>query len=224
MRKFFTYCFAITLINSSLLSVGQKFKSASGYIVYPRGDTVQCTFNTNNWKKQPAAVKVNINGNDSSLGPNQVSSFMNPSGEEFVSRRIELFKYNRSIQDAIAGDVPETEIIPAAFLKVLYRSKINLYLYQDPLNNPHYFIERNADLQEIYIHLYSSVGGFSSRTLNAHAKKPVVVNNFQYYYGLKKMMQDCPTIIPEVDKTELYSRSLIALLKLYNKCEISPNN
>jgi hypothetical protein len=224
MRIFATYCFAIILITSSLLCFGQKNKNTTGYVIYKNNDTVRCTFNNTNWKKQPASIKVNINGNDSSLGPGQVTSFISPSGDEFVSRRIELFKYNRSIQDAIAGDVPETEVISGAFLKVLYQGKVNLYLYLDALNNSHYFIEKNSDLQEIYTHLYSSVGGFSSRTLNAHAKKPVVVNNFQYYYGLKKMMQDCPSIFPEVDKIDLNTKSLVTLLKQYNNCETVSGN
>ena len=162
-----------------------------------------------------------MNGNDTIFYPGNITGFINPSGNEFITRKIEFFKYNRSIQDAIPEDVPMSEIVPAAFLKVLYRGKINLYLYKEALANDHYFIEKNSVLKDIYIHLYSTVGGYVTGT---NTKQPVVVNNFQYYYGLKDMMQDCKSIFPEIDKTELNTRSFISLLKQYNKCPIMPGN
>ena len=114
--------------------------------------------------------------------------------------------------------MPFTEIITAAFLKILYFGKINLYLYKDALGNEHFFIEKNSLLKEIYIHHYYTVGGYVTGT---HTRQPVVVNNLQYYYGLKEMMQDCKNIFPQIDTTELNAKSLISLLKEYEKCDLN---
>jgi hypothetical protein len=197
---------------------GQKKKSSTGYIITKTNDTVACEFEPFNWKKQPASIKVKINRADTVFNTSEIKGFMNPAGNEFTSRKIELFKYNRDIQTAVSGDVPSSEIISSAFLKVLYRGKINLYLYKDALGGDHYFIEKKSVIKEIYIHLYSSVGGYATSTINPHARKPVVVNNFKYYYGLKEMVQGCSTLFPEVDKTELNAKSLISLLKQYDRC------
>lgn len=198
--------------------IAQKKKSSSGYIITQTNDTVACEFEPYNWKKQPVSIKARINGYDTVLHPGEISGFMNSSGNEFTSRKIELFKYNREIQNAAPDNIPSSEIISAAFLKTLYRGKINLYLYKDALGNDHYFIEKNSVLKEIYTHLYSSIGGHHTSVKNPSARQSVVVNNFQYYYGLKEMMQDCKDIFPNVDKTELNAKSLISLLKEYEKC------
>lgn len=202
-------------------AAGQKKKLSGGYIITKTNDTLACEFEQYNWKKQPPAIKIRINGNDTTIYPNSISGFISPSGNEFVSRKIELFKYNREVQNAAPNDVPFTEVIAAAFLKLLYAGKINLYLYKDALGNEHFFIEKNSSLKEIYIHLYSSIGGIATSTKNPHAKQPVVVNNFQYYFVLKELMQDCKNIFPKVDKTELNANSLISLLKEYEKCDLN---
>jgi hypothetical protein len=202
---------------------GQKKKPSSGYIVTKNNDTVACDFAAYNWKKQPSEIKVRINERDTIIYPNEIEGFKNSDGHEFISRKIELFKYNKEIQNAVSGDVPFSEIIPSAFLKTLYHGKINLYSYKDGLAGEHYFIEKDTALKEIYIHLYSSTGGFPSSKVNSHARRPVVVNNFQYYYALKIMMQDCKNIFPEVDKTELNAKSLISLLKQYDECTVTPD-
>lgn len=187
-------------------------------------DTLACEFEHQNWKKQPAAIKVIINGQNTIFLPGDIRGFINPSGNEFVSHKIELFKYNRDVQTAASDDVPLKEIIPAAFLKLLFRGKISLYLYKDALNNEHFFIEKNSALQEIYIHLYASTGGFSTSTLNAHAKQPVVVNNYQYLFALKSLMQDCRDVFALIDKVELTINSLRSLMKIYDACIPAPEN
>ena len=224
MLNSYKYSTLFVLLIIFLNADAQKKKTSTGYIITKNNDTVACDFGSHNWKKQPAQLKIKIDGKDTIIRPEEISGFTNSLGNKFVSRKIELFKYNREIQTAIAGDVPEIEIVPAAFLKILYQGKINLYLYKDALNSDHFFIEKNSMLKEIYIHLYSSTGGYSTSTLNAFAKKPVVVNNFQYYYGLKEMMQDCKDIFPEVDKTELNTKSLISLLKQYEECKVVNDN
>ena len=205
-------------------ATGQKKSSSTGYVITKTNDTLPCEFEAYNWKKQPHSIKVRINGNDTIVYPGEVSSFKNSSEHEFVSHEIELFRYNREVQNAVSGNIPFSETIPAAFLKVLYKGKINLYLYKDGLGVDHYFIEKISIIKEIYIHLYSSIGGFPSSVRNPHARQPVVVNNLQYYFGLKEMMQDCMDIFPEVDKTELNTKSLIALLKEYEKCPAASGN
>lgn len=212
------YLFLIIIV---VPASGQKKKSSSGYIITQTKDTIACVFDPYNWKKQPTELKVRINEKDIIIRPNEIEGFKNSEGNEFISRKIELFKYNREVQNANSGDVPLSEIITAAFLKTLYHGKINLYVYKDELGGDHYFIEKDTILKEIYIHLYASTGGFPSSKINSHARRPVVVNNFQYYYALKVMMQDCKNIFPEVDKTELNAKSLISLLKQYEKCPIT---
>ena len=202
----------------------QKRKSSAGYIITKTNDSVACEFEQYNWKKQPVVLKVKIDGNDTVIHSEEINGFINPSGNEFATRKIELFKYNTDIQTAVSGDIPPSEIISGAFLKILYRGKINLYLYKDALSSDHYFIEKNSVIKEIYIHLYSSTGGYPSSVKNPHARRAVVVNNFQFYYGLKEMMQDCKDIFPGVDKTELNAKSLISLLKQYEKCPIVDDN
>ena len=211
------YLFLIIIV---VPASGQKKKPSSGYVITQTNDTIACVFDPYNWKKQPASIKVRVHGKDTTIYPGSINSFINPSGNEFVSRKIELFKYNRDIQFAISNDIPSSEIISAAFLNILYRGRITLYLYKDRLGGDHYFIEKNSVLKEIYIHLYYTVGGYVTGT---NTKQPVVVNNFQYYFTLKEMMQDCGNIFPEVDKTQLNAKSLISLLKQYDKCTIAPD-
>ncbi len=160
---------------------------------------------------------------DTIFNAGAISGFMNSSGAQFVSRKIELFKYNKEIQTATPDDVPWSQIIPAAFLKILYSGKTRLYFYKDVLGYDHYFIEKNSILKEIYLHLYSTGGGHAISPKNPY-KKPVVIYYFQYYYGLKEIMQDCTDIFPEVEKTEFTVKSIISLLKKYDKCPVLPGN
>jgi len=221
MKIIFTTSLYLLLIMIVVPVSAQKKKSSVGYLITQTHDTIACEFVQHSWKKQPASIKVRVNGKDTIIYPGSINSFINPSGNEFVSRKIELFKYNRDIQFAISNDIPSSEIISAAFLKILYRGRITLFLYKDVLGGDHYFIEKNSVLKEIYIHLYYTVGGYVTGT---NTKQPVVVNNFQYYYGLKEMMQDCKNIFPEIDKTQLNAKSLISLLQKYDKCQLIPDN
>ena len=224
----------MTIIQKIFLSVylvltfccgsAQKSKNAGGYIVTAGNDTLGCKFNSYNSKKHPVSIQVNLNGNDTTFYPSQIRGFITPPGEEFVSRKIYLFKYNLSPQNAIAGEIPETDTIPAAFLKVLHAGRIYLYLYKDALKNDHYFIEKNNDLQELYSHLYLTTIGQTPSTLAPYLKEQSLTNNFQYYFGLKKMMQDCAALFADIDKTELKPGSLISLLKKYDRCSGSRDN
>ena len=217
MKTILTITIYLLFIVIVIPVAAQKKKSFSGYIITQTNDTVSCEFEPFNWKKQPVLIKARIDGHDTVFRPGEINGFMNSSGSEFVSRKIELFKYNNEIQTATPDDVPWSKIIPAAFLKVLYRGKAVLYFYKDVLGYDHYFIEKNSILKEIYVHLYYTGGGHGISPKNPN-KKPVVVNYFQYYYGLKEIMQDCKDIFPEIDKTEYTTRSIISLLKKYDKC------
>jgi len=159
MKRILTTTLYFLLLIVSYKAAGQKKKPSNGYIISKTHDTLTCQFEQFNWKKQPAFIKIRLAVRDSVIYPGNIGGFINPSGIEFVSRKIELFKYNRDIQFAISNEIPFSEIIPAAFLKILYRGRINLYLYKDLLGGDHYFTEKNSVLKEIYIHLYYTIGG-----------------------------------------------------------------
>jgi len=191
---------------------GQKKKLAEGYVVTHRSDTVLYTFSPRNWNRQPVEIKIKLNGKDSTIWPNQINGFIIPSlNMEYKAREVRLVKYIIDQQFAQNGYLPDYDTARVAFLKVLYNGRLNLLLFQDKLENKHYFIGVGDEVTEIYSHLYSTAGSW-------HGKFPVVEWYKQYIPTLKIFMASCKPLFSIIEAMEFKEENILGLLKLYDKC------
>lgn len=213
MRFFNKYFVASVLVIAFLNGNAQKNKVENGYIITRQNDTIPCVFKARSWKKQPFQIRVSIGEKDSVITPEKIKAFFLISpGIEYESRLISPALYELNMQFAVGNDYkPFFDSANYAFLRLVYKGSISLFLYEDKIERKHFFLNVGDELTEIYKHLYSTAGGF-------HNTDPLVVWYNQYIKMLKVLMADCKSLFSIIDVMELKEESLVSLLKLYDKC------
>ena len=197
--------------------MGQKSKNITGYYVTKDGDTVNCTFLSRNWKKQPIEVKISVNGKEQKItATNSKGFYLRETDTWYKATKIDVALYEQQMQFANSHYLPEYDSVKPVFAKRLFKYDLALWLYVDPVERKHFLLVTNDKYVEIYKHLYTASGGF-------HGRDPIVTWFNQYIYILKDHMKDCPTLFSIIDAIELNEADLIKLLALYKTCKEDKN-
>jgi hypothetical protein len=201
----------LLILLSTFPAKGQRGKIIEGYIITAQLDTVSCVFKPRNWAHQPFEIKAKIQGKDSVILPNQIKGFIIPSlNVEYKSKEIYPAKYEVDLQFAEDGYLPDFDTGRVAFLKILYRGKLNLLMYQDKIERKHFYLEIGDEVTEIYSHLYAKAGLW-------HSSFPVVEWYKQYIPMLKIFMGECKPLFTIIDVMEFKEENIIQLLIKYDK-------
>jgi hypothetical protein len=201
-----------TFLIFPLFLFGQKKKLAEGFIVTTQRDTLYCSFKDRNWKKQPYEFAVLINNKDSILYPGKIEE-VNIGSKDliYVSRAVKPAKYIDNVQNANKNEYPDFDSTRFVFVRMLHAGALSLYFFSDKLGYKHFFVENRDNFIEMYLHLYTGIGG-------PLGNQAITIENRQYEFILKTLMTPCRTIFSIIENIRLEEDQLIQLFKMYDRC------
>jgi len=199
----FSLCYAF--------AIGQKKQAITGFFVTTQNDSISCIFKDRNWKKQPSEFSI-ISNSGTVLHTQNISEVNIISRSlKYVTRTIKMARYVDNIQNANNNIYPEFDSATQVFVKLLYEGTLNLYIYFDKLDQKHFFIENKDNFLELYLHLFSGIGG-------PLGNQPIAIQNRQYEFVLKTLMTPCRSMFSIIENIRLEEEQLVQLFKLYDKC------
>lgn len=216
MKKFSSIPFIVCIL--FLTSVhSQKNNYVDGFLITLQSDTIACSIQKRNWKKQPSEIHVKSPAKDSAIAPQSIKGFIVPFLQvEYVTKAIRPARFIDKAQNANSSKDPDLDTLQFAFLKMLHRGTFNLYTFIDRLGRNHFFVEAPDNFLEIYTHYYLYLGD-SRRIYDV----PVTVLDKQFEFVLKVLMTSCRAIFGIIENIQLNMENLKGLFEVYDKCMAS---
>lgn len=173
----------------------------SDYIITSLNDTVygQVKLNTIIETTDLISFKSIADNNYSKYSPDQIKGFKYKE-ELFVCRNVKVHSKLKS--------VVELDSLPMEchFLRTYVRGDVNLYAYVDQINDKHYYIERDHDLEEL---IY--------RVEEVRANGRIFAQQeFIFREQFKKFFSDKVIMYPDIEKTDFYDSDIVSLVNKYN--------
>lgn len=213
MKKLLIFLLVVPLLNIITVSA-QKGNYVEGFIITRQNDTLACSIQKRNWKKQPVEIKVKSAQKDTVVSPGSVRGFIIPSLQiAYVTKTIRPANFVDKFQNATILKDPEYDTLRTVFLKQLHTGTINLYLYYDGLGRQHFFIEAPDNFLEIYAHYFL----YLSQTGRIY-DEPVTILNRQFEFVLKVLMTPCRNVFSIIEAIQLNEVQLKGLFEVYDKC------
>ncbi|TAL43771.1 MAG: hypothetical protein EPN92_09710, partial [Chitinophagaceae bacterium] len=137
----------------------QKNNYVGGFLITLQSDTIACSIQKRNWKKQPPDIHVKSSAKDSVVTPQSIKGFVIPSLQlEYVTRAVSPARFIDKAQNANNSKDPDLDTLQFAFLKTLHKGTFNLYKFIDGLGRNHFFVDAPDNFLEIYTNYYLYLG------------------------------------------------------------------
>jgi hypothetical protein len=120
----------ITVVNSKLIA---QSNFQPGHIVNPFGEKIFGEIDFGNWEKTPDKIKFKLLENSQQImiySPQEIKGF-SVGGEQYVSEKVEVFKYVSGEGKIERGSEIETTMESVFLLKLVDGEK-NLFYYKSP--------------------------------------------------------------------------------------------
>ena len=206
MKKLFlSLLLCITLINIAF----SQSEFRDGYIINLNGDTIYGSISFDNSKNTPLSClfKTKYNSELQSYSSSMIKAFCYHNGKYYVSK---LFIMNNKKY--------------ISFVEYLYHGKIDLY--QLTINNiDYYLIEKENEIpilmrnDDINSSLTNDVEEENSSIITVKQVDKNAKQSFDYRDKLKKILSDCPEIVPQIENTAYNPKSIVKTLNLYQQKE-----
>ncbi len=164
-----------------------------GYVVKSSGDTIRGLIYMGSSKEnsQKCIFKLNKKAKSTAYRPDDIQSYHYDNS---------LFYFSRPIK--VEGEIKRV------FLEWAVKGKLDLFLYVDPKKAMRYFVDKGD-------------GGFvelvnTTRQVTDSAGGRFLRENKEYAATLAIMLQDCPTIIPEIYSSKFEAKDLIKVSADYH--------
>jgi hypothetical protein len=179
----------------------------SGQIVALSGDTLQGTIDYRNWKKNPRSIVFSEKeGGLQTFSPLDIRAFL-VEKEIYVGTMVEREISSTKLDQLSDNSTPE--LVPdTIFLQTLISGPKSLYYYKDQQNKDHFYLFRKGTF-ELLIH---------KKYLKAADMKRSVAINPKYIGQLTTYLQDCPSVVTNMDLLAYEQASLTKLFVSYYEC------
>ncbi|MGA3012935.1 MAG: hypothetical protein ABSD71_02750 [Bacteroidales bacterium] len=208
--------FFFILFNSNELVAQENF--IEGYIITLKKDTVKGTIDYREWNLNPISIHFKDNmGKMSILKPDDISGFVVPPKDIYVSSHVSLDLSSLEPKDLIAHKEPKIVKDTALFLLTVVKGRASLFYMKDHNNREHYYVSKDgAPLIELL--LKKSYLNTSEGTTLHHN----YVATVELFKGqLIVLFNDCPSLNTKINNSDYSIISLRSLVINYNECQHS---
>lgn len=225
MKKFIIF---LLISNAFILRAQEDYRS--GFLITNKFDTIRGLIDYNSNKNYSIKFKLNNSDNITEYKPFEIYGFRFINDKYYISTvvtiqksyiRKEQITYNindpmapRYIEKAWYDDYGHKN--DSVFLEFLIDGKIKIFYYKDVTGLDHYFAKKDndslLDLTQDVINIYENGVLFSNAKSESYKGK------------LLSIMQDCPQLQNEINRTKLDHKSLIKLSKEYHNYVCKDNN
>lgn len=173
----------------------------SDYIITSLNDTVygQVKLNTIIETTEFINFRSVEDENYSKYNPDQIKGFKCKE-ELYVSRNVKVHSKSKSVVEL------DSLALERHFLRTYVRGIVSLYAYVDQLNDKHYYIEKDHNLEEL-IYRVEEVR-WNGRIF--------AQQEFIFREQFKKFFSDKLIMNPDIEKTDFYDSDLVSLVNKYN--------
>ena len=200
-----SWMFLCVLLLSSPLFAQKNF--VPGQIVALSGDTLQGTIDYRNWKKNPRTIVFSEKEGDlQTLSPLDIQAFL-VADEIYIGTVAEREISSTKVDQLSDNSTPEL-VQDTIFLQTLISGPKSLYYYRDQQNKDHFYLYREGRFELLIYKKYIKA---------ADMNRSVAINP-KYIGQLTTYLQDCPSVVTDMDLLAYEQASLAKLFVSYYEC------